>query len=82
MIGIQSLQGSSVSKKSQIIGSLFSIHLLEDDQGHVTVVAEQLGDGVNSDHLGHYLLSRLCEIEMREPKMMTVQMPLYSEHRH
>jgi hypothetical protein len=55
---------------------------MEDENGHITVVSENLGNGVNSDHLGHYLLYRLSEIEMREPRMMTVQMPLYSEHRH
>ena len=71
-----------MSKKSPIKGSLFSIHLMEDENGHITVVSENLGNGVNSDHLGHYLLYRLSEIEMREPRMMTVQMPLYSEHRH
>lgn len=71
-----------MSKKSLIPGSLFSIHLLEDENGHITVITEYMGNGVNSDHLGHYLLHRLCEIEMREPRMVTVQMPLYSEHRH
>ncbi len=71
-----------MSKKSAPFGSLFSIHLLEDERGHITVVAEYVGDGINSDTIGHHLLFRLAEMEMQEPQMMTVQMPTYSRHWH
>lgn len=70
-----------MSKKS-IRNSLFSIHLIEDEDGHITVIAESIGNGINSFNIGHHLLLHLSEIEMQEPRLMTVQMPLYSEHRH
>ena len=55
---------------------------MEDEHGHITVVTEYMGNGLHNQYVGHYLLNNLCEIEMREPRAMTVQMPLYSEHRH
>lgn len=82
MIETPNKQGSSVSKKSYPFGSLFSIHLLEDENGHVTVVAESVGNGLNNENLGHFLLYRLTEMEMQEPQMMTVQMPTHSAHWH
>lgn len=71
---------SKKSKKTK--GSLFSIHLMEDERGHITVITEAVGYGENSHTIGHQLLSRLTEIELIYPSAMTVQMPVYSEHRH
>lgn len=71
-----------MSKKSPINKSLFSIHLMENEHGHITVITESIGDCVNSSNIGHYLLIRLSEIEMQEPRLMTVQMPVHSDHRH
>ncbi len=52
--------------------ALFSIHLIEDDQGLVTVVAEMVGRGDKCMDIGTEIMSNLHEAERAYPELLNV----------
>jgi len=52
--------------------SLFSIHLIEDEDGLVTVVAEMVGRGDKCLDIGSEIMSNLHEAERAYPELLNV----------
>ena len=52
--------------------ALFSIHLIEDDEGLVTVVAEMVGRGNHCLDIGSEIMSNLHEAERAHPELLNV----------
>lgn len=52
--------------------ALFSIHLIEDEDGFVTVVAEMVGRGDKSLDIGSEIMNNLHEAERGNPELLNV----------
>lgn len=52
--------------------ALFSIHLIEDDDGLVTVVAEMAGRGDKCLDIGSEIMNNLHEAERGHPELLNV----------
>lgn len=62
--------------------TLFSIHIREDEHGHLTVICESVGRGANAYELGFQILHDLKIAESEWPEAMTIAPFTYSELRH
>lgn len=52
--------------------SLFSIHLIEDEDGLVTVVAEMVGRGDKCLDIGSEIMNNLHQVERAYPELLNV----------
>jgi hypothetical protein len=62
--------------------TLFSIHLIEDDDGTVRVMSESVGTGANAYEIGIEILANLKLAEAENPGVIYVAPFTYSELRH
>lgn len=61
--------------------TIFSIHLIEDEAGFITVKSDHVGLGFNSLYLGMDLLRSLAELEQADSTILTVQAVEHSNAR-
>ena len=62
--------------------TLFSIHLIEDDDGTVRVMSESVGTGANAYEIGIEILANLKLAEAENPGVIYAAPFTYSELRH
>lgn len=62
--------------------TLFSIHIIEDDDGTVRVMSESVGTGANAYEIGIEILANLKLAEAENPGVIYVAPFTYSELRH
>ena len=60
--------------------SLFTIHLMEDEDGHVVVMGEFVGEGERAFSLGLDILEGLRTLENYGSTGLTVQTPVMSDY--
>lgn len=63
-------------------GTLFSIHIHEDEDGFVHIVCESVGRGANAHEIGFGILHDLRHAEQEHPEVISVAGFTYSESRH
>ena len=67
-------------KQKSSASSLFSIHLLEDEDGKISVVGEACGKGTKSFDVGLEILANLRMFARENPEIMSVPLMSTSEY--
>ena len=60
--------------------SMFSIHLIEDEDGRVSAIAEMVGTGANAIDIGMEIMQKLELASLDHPEKLAVQSLNYSKN--
>ena len=60
--------------------SMFSIHLIEDEDGRVSAIAEMVGTGPNAIDIGMEIMQKLELASFDHPEKLAVQSLNYSKN--
>ena len=62
--------------------TIFSVHIIEHEDGSVSVVAECAGDGANARELGNAVMENLTETAGEHPEFIAVAPVMLSSSIH
>lgn len=62
--------------------TLFSIHIIEHEDGSISVVSECAGDGANARELGYAVMENLNDTAHEHPEFMAVAPVMLSSNIH
>lgn len=62
--------------------TLFSIYIIEHEDGTISIMSECVGRGANAREIGHEIMANLTDASMSFPEAMRVSPITCSERRH